>query len=106
MLGRIRDNSPARNVLLDAPAEVVALLRFYLQVNDSEPLSGPLVVIHLNQYESSVGRAVALHHSDLYEFETPYGVDNAEVDELIQQFRSAHEAGRCFIFEHSWRAVL
>lgn len=102
MIGRIRNNSPARNVLMEAPAAVVAFIRYYLRVNDKRRNWAPLVVIHLDEYEAVTGRAVVLHDSDLYEFEIPDGYDDAEFDELIRVFDNTFLEDRCFIFDHDW----
>lgn len=102
MIGRIRDNSPARNILFEAPAEVVAFIRHYVRVNDKRRNWAPLVVIHLDDFESNAGRAVVLYGADIYEFDLPDGYDPAAFDELVRVFDMTFLEDRCFIFDHDW----
>lgn len=102
MIGRIRDNSPARNVLLEAPAEVVAFVQHYARLNDKQRDWAPLVVIHLDDFESNAGRAVVLYGADIFEFELPDGYDPAGFDELVRVFDMTFLEDRCFIFDHDW----
>lgn len=104
-IGFIRDNSPARNVLLEAPAEVVAFVQHYARLNDRRRDWAPLVVVHLDDLESNAGRAVVLYGVDIYEFDVPDGYDPAGFDELVRVFDLTFLEDRCFIFDHYWNPL-